>query len=338
MSLRSLFAAALPLSLILTACGGGGGSTGDDGADGGTPEGDHYKSVAKSALVPTSNPQARTYGIDIGAPDGSGPDGTVDNQLGMVLATLSAMNIDVQGSVSSAILDGSIILLTDLQATDLTAATNAGFTVHLGENPTPAACSGTADVVTCSTASPPVCTGCGKHLTGSGSFSIKANGTDATLPGKITGGKLTAGPGNVSIQIALGGADPIQLDLIGARVEGTGISATGITTLKIGGALTQEALNTQVLPAIQAQLGPTIARDCNMLNMPNANPACGCMSGSTGATVLQLFDAAPKDCMVSVAEIQANTLIQSLLAPDVKIDGQEALSLGIQAETTGATY
>ncbi|HEY4179649.1 MAG TPA: hypothetical protein VGM90_22565 [Kofleriaceae bacterium] len=323
--LRSLFTAALPLSLILTACGGGGGSTGDD--DGGvTPEGDHYKSVAKSALVPTSNPQARMYGIDIGAPDGSGPDGTVDNQLGMVLATLSAMNIDVQGSVSDAIAQGSIILLTDMQATALDAATNVGFTVHLGENPVPPACTDANDTV------------CGKHLTGTGMFSIKANGTDATLGGKIVGGKVTAGPGKVSIQIALGGADPIQLDLIGARIEGTGITATGITTLKVGGALTQDALMTQVLPAIQAQLGPTIARDCTALDMPNATPSCGCMSGSTGATVLQLFDSSPKDCMVTVAEISSNTLIQSLLAPDVKIDGMEALSLGIQVETVGAMF
>jgi hypothetical protein len=113
---------------------------------------------------------------------------------------------------------------------------------------------------------------------------------------------------------------------------------TGITTLKVGGALTQDALNTQVLQAIQAQLGPTIARDSIHLDMPNANPACGCTAGSTGATVLNLFDASPKDCMVTVAEIQANTLIQSLLAPDVKIDGQDALSLGLQLEATGATF
>ncbi|HEY4059090.1 MAG TPA: hypothetical protein VGM39_20885 [Kofleriaceae bacterium] len=336
--LRSLFTAALPLSLILTACGGG-GSDGDDGDDTMvTPEGEHYKGVVKTAEVPTTQNQARSFGLDLGSPDGSGPDGSGDNQLGMVLSTLSSMNIDVQGSVSQAVLDGSIILLTDLQTKDFTAADKVGFTVHLGENPMPAACTDANDMVTCSDASPPVCTGCGKHLTGSGMFSIKASGvSDTPLTGKIVGGKLTAGPGNLTIQIALGGADPITLDLIGARIEGTDISATGIKTLKVGGALPQEELTTQVLPAIQAQLGPTITRDCPP---PYANPVgnCNCTSGTTGATVLQLFDSAPKDCMVTVAEIQANTLIQSLLAPDVKIDGTEALSLGIQVETTGATF
>ena len=107
----------------------------------------------------------------------------------------------------------------------------------------------------------------------------------------------------------------------------------------IGGALTEDDLNTKVIPAIQAQLVPTIAGDCTDLASP---PACGCASGSTGKTILDLFDGGlpdtQKDCMVSVDEIKGNSLIQSLLAPDVEIDGTPALSLGIKVEAKKATF
>ena len=66
------------------------------------------------------------------------------------------------------------------------------------------------------------------------------------------------------------------------------------------------------------------------------------MSGTTGKTVLDLFDGditgTTKDCAVSIDEIKGNSLIQSLLAPDVTIDGKMALSLGIKVEAVHATY
>lgn len=45
-----------------------------------------------------------------------------------------------------------------------------------------------------------------------------------------------------------------------------------------------------------------------------------------------------RDCAVSVAEIEENSLIQSLLAPDVMVEGQQALSLGIKVEAAPATF
>jgi len=61
------------------------------------------------------------------------------------------------------------------------------------------------------------------------------------------------------------------------------------------------------------------------------------MASSTGATVLNLFDT-DKNCAVSVDEIKNNNLIQSLLAPDVTIDGTSALSLGIKVVAKKATF
>jgi len=76
-----------------------------------------------------------------------------------------------------------------------------------------------------------------------------------------------------------------------------------------------------------------------MLTSP---PNCGCTADGTGKKVLDLFDGGlagtQKDCMVSVEEIKGNSLIQSLLAPDVTIDGKMALSLGIKVETTKGMF
>ena len=59
--------------------------------------------------------------------------------------------------------------------------------------------------------------------------------------------------------------------------------------------------------------------------------------GSTGKTILGLFDA-DKNCSVTVEEIKTNSLIVSLLSPDVTINGTMALSLGIKATAVKATY
>src|SRR5688572_15161192 len=123
-----LFAiAALPLTLV--ACGDDGGTI--------IPEGEHYQTVSKKAYVPTNNSQAREFGLDLNA------DGTVDNQLGMVLGTLSTMGFDIQGTIDEAVAEGSIILLVDFQTKDFTNTTAAGLKVLLGDMEMPAACTGT---------------------------------------------------------------------------------------------------------------------------------------------------------------------------------------------------
>ena len=314
-----LLAAALPFTLV--ACGG------DDGEGQPTPEGTHYAYVANKAFVPTNNNQAREYGLDL---DGNK---TVDNQLGMVLGTLSTMGFDIQGTIDAAVAEGSIILLVDFQTKDFNSTSAAGLSVKLGDMPNPAPCNQgeTYDETTK--------TGCGRHLT-NGTFAIAAGSPDnAAVAGPIVNGTFNGGPGDISLQIALGGTDAIQLDLIGARAKASGITENGIESIVVGGALTEDDLNTQVLPAIHAQIAPIIAEDCTM---PQNPPGCGCAAGSTGKTVLDLFDGgiqgSTKDCMVSVDEIKENSLIKSLLAPDVTINGTKALSLGLKVTATKATF
>jgi hypothetical protein len=327
---RPLIAASiLALIPLASACGG---------SDTIVPEGTHYHYVANKALVPTNNNESREYGLDLNG------DGTVDNQLGMVLGTLAGMGFDIQATIDKAVLEGSIILLADFQTKDFMSTAAAGVQVFLGTNPQPVACNA-GEMAVCDTSKPAVCTGCGHHINPSGgTFAIDTNSpNDVALAGKIVGGTFTGGPGNLSLQIALGGTTAIQLDLIGAKAKASGITADNIGTISgttvsggivFAGAITKDDIDNKVIPAVQTQLGPTIMKDCTMPTMP---PGCGCTDGSTGKTILGLFDT-NHDCTVSVDEIKSNSLIMSLLAPDVTVDGKMALSLGIKALAEKATF
>jgi len=320
---RSFFVAALaavvPMSLV--ACGGG-----DDVI---TPVGAHYHYVVNKALVPTNNNESREYGLDLNG------DGTPDNQLGMVLGTLAGMGFDIQATIDTAVLEGSISLLADVQTADATfmSSSATGMSVFIGSNPQPAACD-TGESVTCTTAKPAVCTGCGHQLTPTGGTFTSGTNQNLALAGKIIGGTFNGGPGDLTIQIALGGTTAIDLNLIGARAKASGMTADGITGLVFAGALSQDDINTKVIPAVVTQLAPTIARDCTMLTAP---PGCGCADGTTGKTIIGLFDT-NMDCMVTSAEVMTNSLIMSLLAPDVTINGTKALSLGIKVTAEKATF
>lgn len=273
----------------------------------------HY--VLDQVLLPTNNTQTRDYGLDL---DG---DMNVDNQLGMVIATLTAQGFESQAQMSDAIDKGTVIMLGSVRATSLMSASLASFTIYQGANAVPTPCTNPQDTV------------CRKHLTGTGSFSLAMNApTDPPLIGAITASKLTAGPGHLTAALAIGMGAPVLVTLIGARVELT-TSGTALTG-KIAGAVSQTDINTKVIPAMRDGFEATVMQECTMLASP---PNCGCPSGSTAKTLLNLLDAAPQNCSISLAEVQNSSLIQALLAPDVTVEGKQAMSLGVAVTAvTGA--
>ena len=344
----SLIAAAAVLPFSLVAC-----SSSSGGGGGGMPEGTHYKYVANQLLVPTTSAQATEFGLDL---DGNG---TVDNQLGMVLSTIGALGsgFNIQGTINIAVLEGTVIFLADVQTKDFTNATNAGFQVYLGKNPMPPACNA-GEMATCDTQMPTMCTGCGHHLDGSGMFAIDTSGPqNAALTGKFANGTFSAGPGELSLPLTLAGAN-LMLNLIGAQIKATGVSATAIGsgsgTSTQGGAIlaggvTQSDLMTQIEPAVATAVQGIVERDCcgpsntahPTCNDPSGN--CYCASGSTGSELLGFLDTMPKDCMITTAEIQNNGTISSLLSPDVMLkdsSGKETpcLSVGVKITAVPATY
>jgi len=320
--LRHSALAAGILSMGLFACGG----SGDD--DGGTidPAGTNHTFVAAALDLPTNGAEAMALGLDI---DDKPNDG-VDNQLGSVLGSIGALapSLNLQASLDTQVDQGGLILLTDLRAKDLTNSSGVGMWVYLGQTtppPTPLPCTDANDTV------------CRHHLDGSGHFVVDPSGpTDAKLAGKIIGGVFTGGPGTVTLQISLAGGTPINLPLQRAKAEIHGISATGFGTgSKIGGAISQDDINNSVIPAIGNTVRTTFMRDC----MGTTPPGCACTANSTGATLKNLFDKTPNDCMITDAEVMA--VVSGFLTPDIDLNGDgtnDALSLGIGVTGVAGTY
>jgi hypothetical protein len=334
-SKRSFIAAAIcAVALPLAACGSSGGSTPPPppGVDASTPppppaEGTHYTYVVSKAYIPANNGEARDYGFDFGSEKSNMPDGTIDNVLGGQLHLLAAANIDVQAAVTKAIDQGTILLLADLQTTDFSVAATAGFAIKLGDTAkvTPPACTDANDTV------------CRHHLDGAGQFAVAADSpTTAAVAGKIDAGTFNGGPGEVTLQLAVGGGAPIRLTLHNAHVKTVSPSATAMTAT-IGGVLTTADVNGQIIPAIQATVAALLDTDCGTTRTP---PSCGCTTTAT-MSALNEFDKSPKDCQITVDEIANDPIAKLILAPDVcsttTCAKPDALSLGIKVDAVKAT-
>jgi hypothetical protein len=304
-------------AMALAACGG------DDDGDGDgqmmvDPEGTHNTFVISELKIPSNANEATQLGLDI---DGNGQP---DNALGGLLAALANQaDLDLNGEVGDQILSGGIVLLADLQATDLTNATGVGLQVFLGDAATadPAPCTDPEDIATC-----------GNHLEGTGSFDV-AMDYNALVVGSNVSGQFTGGPGEITIELALAEGATVPIRLVGARAT-AGVSATALTSGKLGGALHEDDVDSDLIPAVADLIG-TLLEACD----PEASPCCP--EGSTGEQILTFFDD-NSDCTVTEQELKENSLISSTIGnPDLDLfdadgnfaprsDGvKESLSLGV---------
>lgn len=327
-----LVAAICALPLSIAACG----SSSSDSPI--TPEGPHHGYVVSSASVPTSDQQATMFGLDLGSKTSAKTDGTVDNALGKALSVLAALNFDIQGTVNTAVDRGSIILLIDVQTKDFTSSSAAGFAVKLGTNPVPMACTGDTDPT------------CRHHLSGTGTFSIATDSpTDAEVAGKIVNGTFSGGPGDITLQIAIGSATaPIKLNLLHARAQVTGVSDAGIMSAIVGGLVTQADLTSSIGPAIVTQVNGILDRDCPVAaGATRTPPSCGCTAGTTGATVLNALDGktppgSTPDCKITVDEVLGFPVVAQLLKPDScstdSCKTPDSLSVGVKVQAVKATF
>lgn len=317
-SFYAAVACALPLSLA--ACG-----SSDNGDAVIVPEGAHYGYVISQASIPTTTKEVTDFGLDLGSKTSSKQDGVVDNQLGQALSFLSSM-VNIQGTVTTAIDQGDIILLVDVQTADLMNSNAAGFGVKIGASPQPPACSSTTDTV------------CRHHLDGHGMFQIAANSPTDEVGGKLVKGAFTGGPGNVPLQIAIGSTTPIDLNLVHARVQAT-LNADGTIAAKIGGLVTQTQLVSQIGPVLQQTVMGLITTDCTPIGPP---PGCGCPTNSTAATLLSLGIDANADCMITADEILNFSVVKAELQPDScsmdSCKAPDSLSIGVQVQAVKATF
>ena len=321
---------------VLVSCGEHGEGGLLDAPMGGAPDGlvdaapmasgAHHHYVVSHETSPTNNNQAREFGLDLNG------DNTIVNQLGMVLGTLSSMGFQVQTTTNQLVDRGSILMLLDVQTDNFSAMTNAGATVYKGATPSPAPCLSANDTV------------CRRHLAGAGMFTVPAaSAHDPQLIGSVIGGTLltTSTNGKLHVQFVFNdnATTPIELEMIGARIKASGMSASAITQANLAGAISDAEIHAKLTPAIRVNVTAAVQRDCTTLNSP---PGCGCTANSTGKTWLDLLDGGisgtQKDCAVSLAEVEGNSLFQSLLAPDITINGVSALSLGLRIDAVAATF
>lgn len=311
----SLLSFALVLPVAAVACG-----SDDDGEGTGEPTGAHNQYVVSNLNTRSDNR------LDIDGKSGA------ENKLGELVAILSG-GFPIQDTVDEAIERGQAVLLVDVQADSFTAQSAVGVGFYFGDtaNITPKPCTDDTMRATCK-----------QHLAGTGSFSIAASAPrNPPLVGPIANGTFTtAASGKLSVQIAVTGA-PIAVNLIAAKAQISQITADGIAKGIVGGAISATEMDSNVLPAIQAQLSAVLTRDCGPLADRNPAANCSCAAQSTGLSLISgnlSFDFAPKDCNVSVEEIKTQPAIGALLKPDIMIDGQPGLSVGLGFTAKKATF
>jgi hypothetical protein len=273
--------------------------------------------VVDHIMVPIDANEARDFGMDV---DG---DGDVDNKLGNVIATLATMNIDANAMVGRAIDRGDTILLARIGTTSFYQADIATLQTYAGSDPSIAPCSSDTD------------TSCRKHLEGTATFNVLTDPTGTPLRGSFAGNTFSGDQGKLVVRIALLGSEPIDLVMLASRAALRMTNETKIADGTIAGAVTQEDIDTKVIPAVHKNVSATAAAQCIQ---PTSPPACGCPTGSDGKQAIMIFDKAPVDCAISLEEVKDSSLVQALLAPDVEIMGVRALSLGVKISAVPANF
>jgi hypothetical protein len=319
-----IFAAALSIG----ACGGK--TTNSDTPDAMNTKvtGTYHHYVTSNINLPLNNTAATMDGFNLD----NDPQGRVDNALGSLLSAISGQ-ADLQTPVTTAVMNGQLVVLHSLKTMDPVPGTaqNASWQVYVGDQ----------------TTAPP-------NFDGNDTFTIATTSpTDAIVYGPIdASGHITAGPGQIPLQLALvANQPPINVTLQCAQIDAT-VNADGSITGKLGGGITNDDVQNNVLPKLADLLearateccGPTDTTNdpaCNSASAGNcvANPMCtaGAATGdyskcdSSSKSVLQIFDkggADPtcctgNDCMqdghITHDEVKCNSFITSLLAPDVDL-------------------
>lgn len=280
------------------------------------PEGDVYQYAVGAIAIPLSGTQAREYGLDLNG------DGTIDNQLGMIFATLEQQGFDVATTAGEALLRGNAIMLAELQTPAFDDAPAVGLRTDLGANPVPAACTDPANLLTC-----------GQHLATRAHYDIVPETGSHLGVGPFDAGRMVARLGTMPIEIGIDPAAPLRLDLHGAEVRVTAASSTGATLVIAGGILTAD-VDTVVIPEVTRNLARIVHDECGV---PNTGTTCGCPSGGRAALIQKYFDD-NDDCVIDAVEVSENSITRALFAPDITVDGRKLLSFGIGATLVPATF
>lgn len=278
-------------------------------------EGEVYRYVVSDLRVPTNNNDAREYGLDLN------DDKTPDNQLGMVFGLLESQGLGTASTAREALLRGGLVMLAELQTVSLDNSDDAGLTTFLGGDPVPNACLDEANIATC-----------GQHLMGTGSFTIDRDTASHQARGPIENGRFVESTGIMPVELAISIAGVIRLDLRGARVKLTQLTPDGAEGV-LAGAIAPVDIDGVVIPEAQQQIERIVSTECT--GTSTLSSPCGCTGRSD--TLQDLFDD-NGDCHVDLDEVATNSVVQALLAPDLRMHGMDMLSFGVGVSFARATF
>ncbi len=289
--------------------GAGGAGRGAGGTPGtsntGYPEGAPAlaKYVVTGLVLPSGGSSARDLGCDL---DG---DGDADNALGQILGTVAGQaGANPQTFVDQAFQQGLVTILAEaVSRTNLSDAPSgqAGMRAGVGSR---------------------------------NGNTLRLDGPSAKLAGAIAGGVGNFGPADLTIAVPLGAA-PLELTLLAAQARDVRLSAAGIQSGKMCGAISEAELNAKVLPEFAKLLNQALATGGNgattLCSLFDTDRSC-----AASADACAMFSAAappPAGC-ISAAEVTDNAVVRQVVRPDVTVGGQRALSLGVGFAATSAMF
>ena len=306
-------AGAVGVGATIVACGesttGGGGGGGSSEVT--TAHGDFHGYAVNKITLPMAN---KDYAIDLNG------DGRLDNQLGNIIGTLAANNLDAQSGVDLSIQEGSVSVLFDVQTNDATLKSDAtvGVTAYLGKN--------MGGMIAKDDGGNSVDGGSCKNcpdFSGMGMFTVDASQSPVTVFGVLAGGNFksnnpvtTKKPVSVTLKIALiSGAAPLNLTLNGAHVQWTSgmdvaTKKPGLLNGQIHGSIKSADIQTGIIPAVAQLLTMRLKAD---------------PTSASSKQIAGIFDtggcgtAKPNDGIIDTCEVANNSIIMAVLAPDIQV-------------------
>jgi hypothetical protein len=238
-------------------------------------------------------------------------DNRPDNQLGAIIGVLLSYFPDLSGTVNKTIADGTLVMLADALSTDATFQSDpcSASNIYLGQkkmNP---------------------------DFTGSGTFAVDTSVPPGAFKGSITAGTFRSNnpvtatvPATYSLSLTLiPGAPPLSLQLTGAYAQYTRDASGALMAGQINGAIRNDTVQTQIIPAVAVLLSGQIAMDptgsgsMTILSIFDtggaADPACaaGTCKNADGTCAVK------GDNKIDVCEVATNPVIVNVLAPDVQL-------------------
>jgi len=233
------------------------------------------------AIPPSTNSEVLAAAIDLNG------DGIADNQFAQVLIALGSLNLDFSAPVTS----GQVVYLMRVTSAD---ATFQNDTAALGEW-----------IVGQPTAPLP------PDFSGGGSFQIAPGIAPGRFIAPLAAAAFvsanpvtTVAPVEVPFELRLG--ENLIIPLTGARLAFT-VTPGGLTNGQLNGSIREEDVQAIIIPGFAIYLNQVVAA-----------------GGPDAMTVLAIFDTGcngvgANDGMIAVCEVANNSLITSLLVPDVDI-------------------